>query len=225
MPLIFDSSIVLLIPALLLAFYAQWKVRSTFNKYSKVNASSRISAGLMARYLLQKSGLTDVKIEKIGGFLSDHYDPRSKILRISNLESKSVAALGVAAHEVGHAIQHAQGYKPLSLRSAVVPVANFGSMLAFPLFFLGLLARNPNMMWLGILAFSAAVLFTLVTLPVEFNASKRAIKILQDGGYITQDKELKAVKEVLNAAALTYVAAAAMAVLQLLRLILISRNR
>lgn len=223
--MIFGPYFLILIPALLLGLYAQMKVRSTYSKYSSVEASSRMSAGRMARKLLDRAGLSNVRIESIPGLLSDHYDPRTKTLRLSNPQSDSLAALGVTAHEVGHAIQHAQAYRPLGLRTAIVPVANFGSQLALPLFLGGLFLRFEPLITVGILAYSAAVLFTLVTLPVEFNASSRAIKLLQDGGFVTSERELGAVKQVLSAAALTYVAAAAMAILQLIQLLAISRNR
>lgn len=215
--------LVMLLPALLLGFYAQWRVRSTFAQYSRVNAASGTSAERLARRLLDGAGLSDVKIEQIKGTLTDHYDPRTRTLRLSNPESRSLAALGVAAHEVGHAIQHARAYRPLELRTAIVPVANFGSQLALPLFFLGLFFQMPVLMTAGIIAYSLAVLFTLVTLPVEFNASQRAIGLLQDGGFVTSGQELGAVKRVLSAAALTYVAAAATAILTLLYLL--SRRR
>lgn len=215
--------LVMLLPALLLGFYAQWRVRSTFARYSRVNAASGTSAERLARRLLDGAGLANVKIEQIKGTLTDHYDPRTRTLRLSNPESRSLAALGVAAHEVGHAIQHARAYRPLELRTAIVPVANFGSQLALPLFFLGLFFQMPVLMTAGIIAYSLAVLFTLVTLPVEFNASRRAIGLLQDGGFVTSGQELGAVKRVLSAAALTYVAAAATAILTLLYLL--SRRR
>lgn len=215
--------LVMLLPALLLGFYAQWRVRSTFAQYSRVNAASGTSAERLARRLLDGAGLANVKIEQIKGTLTDHYDPRTRTLRLSNPESRSLAALGVAAHEVGHAIQHARAYRPLELRTAIVPVANFGSQLALPLFFLGLFFQMPGLMTAGIIAYSLAVLFTLVTLPVEFNASRRAIGLLRDGGFVTSGQELGAVKRVLSAAALTYVAAAATAILTLLYLL--SRRR
>lgn len=216
---------ILLMPALLLGLYAQWQVRSTFARYSRVNASSGISAARLARRLLGGAGLSNVKIEQVQGTLTDHYDPRTRTLRLSRPESRSLAVLGVAAHEAGHAIQHAQAYKPLGLRTAIVPVANFGSQLLFPLLIFGIWFHAPMLINIGIIAYSFAVLFTLVTLPVEFNASRRAIGLLQDGGFITSGEELGAVKKVLGAAALTYVAAAAAAVLQLLYLLLLSRNR
>jgi len=217
--------LLILAPALLLGLYAQWQVKSTFARYAQVPASSRISAGKMARYLLDMAGLSGVRIERVPGMLTDHYDPRTKTLRLSNPEGRSLAVLGVAAHEVGHALQHAQGYKPLELRTAIVPVVNFGSQLALPLFFLGFLFHNPLLINVGIIAYSFAVLFTLVTLPVEFDASRRAIKLLQEGGYVSPGRELTAVKKVLGAAALTYVAAAATAILHLLYMILLSSRR
>lgn len=212
-------------PALLLGLYAQWQVRSTFARYSRTGASSGISAARLARRLLDRAGLSNVKIEQIPGTLTDHYDPRTRTLRLSRPESRSLAVLGVAAHEVGHAIQHAQAYKPLELRTAIVPVANFGSQLALPLFIFGVFLHAPMLVNIGIIAYSLAVLFTLVTLPVEFNASRRAIALLREGGFITSGAELGAVKKVLGAAALTYVAAAATAILTLLYLLAFSRNR
>jgi len=216
---------ILLLPALLLGLYAQWQVKSTFNRYSQVNASSGISAAQLARYLLDGAGLNNVKIEQVKGTLTDHYDPRTKSLRLSRPEGRTLAVLGIAAHEVGHAIQHARAYKPLELRTAIVPVANFGSQLFFPLLIFGIWFHAPMLINVGIAAYSFAVLFTLVTLPVELDASRRAVGLLRDGGFVTSGRELGAVKRVLGAAALTYVAAAAMAILQLLYLLLLSRNR
>lgn len=230
----FDKTFLILIPALLLAVYAQWKVRSTYHKYASVRATCGLTAAQVARYILDRASFPAlpggrstqaVGIEAVPGVLSDHYDPRTRTLRLSNPQSRSLADIGVAAHEAGHALQHAENYGPLSLRSTIVPVANFGSQLAIPLFFAGLLFRMPPLVTVGILAYSLAVLFTLVTLPVEFNASRRAIKLLQDGGFVQSQGELSAVKQVLGAAALTYVAAAAVAVLQLIQLLLISRRR
>lgn len=221
-----DSYFLLLIlPALAFSLYAQYRVWSTYNKYSKDRSASGLTAAQAARRLLDRAGLSHVKIEAVPGQLTDHYDPRTKTLRLSASDSQSVAAIGVAAHEAGHAIQDAQGYAPLVIRSAVVPVAGFGTNLGIILFLIGLLvpALKP-LMWLGILAFAGFVFFTLVTLPVEFDASRRAVSILQESGTIVAKSELGAVQKVLNAAALTYVAAAAMAVLQLVRLLLIARN-
>ncbi len=223
-PFFMGPSVLILIPALILAMYAQYKVRSTYTRYARVRTSSGITAAQAAQRILAGAGINDVEIQGIRGVLSDHYDPRHKVLRLSDPHSSSVAAVGVAAHEAGHAIQHARAYKPLALRTAIVPIANLGSQLAFPLFFMGLIFRYEMFITIGILAFSAAVLFTLITLPVEFDASRRAIAALRDG-YLVSEEELGEVKEVLFAAALTYVAAAAMAALQLLMLLSASRRR
>ena len=217
-------SFLILLPAIILAAYAQWKVRSTYSTYSKVGASSRVTAQKTVERILAGAMITDVTIESSQRALSDHYDPTKKILRISAPDSSSIAAIGVAAHEAGHAIQHAKGYAPLSVRTTIVPIAKFGSQLAFPLFFLGVFARQPSLISMGIIAFSAAVLFTLITLPVEFDASRRAIVALRES-VIVNEEELGGVKEVLYAAALTYVAAAAMAGIQLLMLLSTSRRR
>ncbi|MDW8141116.1 MAG: zinc metallopeptidase [Candidatus Bipolaricaulota bacterium] len=213
-----------LVPALAFSLFAQYKVWSTYSRYSRERASSGLTAAQVARRLLDRAGLYHVKVEAVPGQLTDHYDPRSKTLRLSAPESTSVAAIGVAAHEAGHAIQDAQGYAPLVLRNAMVPVANFGSMLAFPLLLAGFFLKMGGLIWLGIIVFSAAVLFTLITLPVEFDASRRAVRILSEGGAIVSPPELGMVRKVLNAAALTYVAAAATAVLELIRLVLIARS-
>ena len=217
-------SFFILLPAIILAAYAQWKVRSTYANYSKVDADNRITAQQATERILAEAMITDVTIESSQRALSDHYDPTKKILRISAPDSSSIAAIGVAAHEAGHAIQHAQHYAPLTLRTTIVPIAKFGSQLAFPLFFLGVFARMPSLVTFGIIAFSAAVLFTLITLPVEFDASRRAIASLR-ATVIVNEEEIGGVKEVLFAAALTYVAAAAMAGIQLLMLLSASRRR
>ena len=224
MPFLFGPSFLILLPAIILAAYAQWKVRSTYVQYSKVDAINRISAQQTAERIMTRAMITDVTIESSQRALSDHYDPMKKILRISAPDSSSIAAIGVAAHEAGHAIQHAQNYAPLSLRTTIVPIAKFGSQLAFPLFLFGLFAGAPSLVTFGIVAFSAAVLFTLITLPVEFDASRRAIVALRETAIVTEE-ELAGVKEVLFAASLTYVAAAAMAGLQLLMLLSVSRRR
>jgi len=217
-------SIWILLPAVALAIYAQWKVRSTYGRYSRVPSASGFTAQDAARRLLEAEAVSDVTIEETKRILGDHYDPRKRILRLSGAASTSIAAIGVAAHEAGHAIQHARGFGPLALRTAIVPIASFGSQLAFPLFFFGLIFRYPPLLTVGILLFSAAVLFTLVTLPVEFDASRRAVSALRTSGLVNTE-ELGAVKEVLFAAALTYIAAAAMAALQLLLLLSASRRR
>ncbi|MCS7197297.1 MAG: zinc metallopeptidase [Candidatus Bipolaricaulota bacterium] len=216
--------LVLIVPALAFSLYAQYRVWSTYNQYAQERSASGLTAAQAARRLLDRAGLYDVQIEAVPGQLTDHYDPRTKTLRLSAPESRSVAALGVAAHEAGHALQDAHGYAPLVLRNAAVPVASFGSWLAIPLFFLGLIASIEPLMFAGILFFTGVVFFTLITLPVEFDASRRAVQILRESGIIVAQSELEAVQKVLNAAALTYVAAAAMAILQLIRLVLIARS-
>jgi Zn-dependent membrane protease YugP len=219
-------SIILLVPALILGIYAQIKVKSSFNRYSQVPSSRGLTGAQGARLVLDSAGLSSVGIEIGGGTLSDHYDPRTRTLSLSPAvgNSNSLAALGVAAHEAGHAIQHGEGYAAFRLRSAIVPVANLGSNLGMILFIVGLaFYQNSLLMGIGILLYSAAVLFTLVTLPVEFNASRRAMTLLENRSILMGD-ELEGAKKVLSAAALTYVAAALMAVLQLLRLILMARR-
>lgn len=221
-----DPTFFLLIPAFLLALYAQFKVKSTFAKYSEVNSNCGLPGARVGRELLDSAGLKNIPVEKTEGELTDHYDPRDKTLHLSSAVygSPSVAALGVVAHEVGHAMQDAKAYVPLAFRNNLVPVANLGSQLAIPLFFLGLIAGFPMFMDLGIIAFSLAVVFQVITLPVEFNASSRAIKILSDGKYLTAE-EIPMARAVLNAAALTYVAATAMAVLNLVRLLALRGRR
>jgi Zn-dependent membrane protease YugP len=218
-----DSTMILVLPALLLAMYAQSKVQSTFAKYLNVRSSKGYTGAQVARRLLDSHGLQDVTVEMIQGRLSDHYDPRKKALRLSQdvYSSSSLAAIGVAAHETGHALQHDLGYLPLAVRNSIVPIASIGSQAAFPLFFLGLIIRSESLLYLGIFAFAAAVLFQVVTLPVEFNASSRAIAALEDGGFI-ESREVEPTRQVLSAAALTYVAATLMAVMQLLRLLVLS---
>jgi len=221
-----DPTMIILIPAIILSLYAQMKVSSTFKKYSQVGSISGRNGAQLARMLLDRAGLSHVKVEHISGQLSDHYDPRDQVLRLSDsvYGSNSVAALGVAAHEVGHAIQHGEQYAPLVLRNAIVPVVNFASMASFPLLLIGLFI-SPTLAIVGVVLFTAVVFFQLITLPVEFNASNRAVALLSDGGYIYGD-EIPAVKKVLGAAALTYVAAAIVSLLNLLRfLILIGFNR
>jgi hypothetical protein len=221
-----DWTLILLVPALILGIYAQVKVSSSFNRYSQVPSVRGVTGAQAARSILDSNGLGHVGIEVGGGRLSDHYDPRTQTLTLSPDvgNSTSLAALGVAAHEVGHAMQHAAGYAAFRLRSALVPVARIGTTLGFILFFVGLLFyRSGWLMNVGILFYAGAVLFTLVTLPVEFNASKRAMAQLSERNILVAD-ELTGAKKVLSAAALTYVAAALMAVLQLLRLIALSRR-
>jgi uncharacterized protein len=219
-------SLILLLPALVLGIYAQAKVSSTFNRYSQVPSARGLTGAQGARQLLNSAGLGDVAIEVAGSRLSDHYDPRTRTLTLSPEvgNSTSLAALGVAAHESGHAMQHAAGYVPFRFRSALVPVANIGTNFGFILFFIGLFFfRSGLLMNIGIVLYAAAVLFTLVTLPVELNASRRAMVELSNRNILVGD-ELTGAKKVLSAAALTYVAAALMAILQLVRLVLISRR-
>ena len=210
----------------LLAFslYAQIRVKTSFSKYSAAHCRSGMTGAQAAQAILRANGITDVRIEPISGDLTDHYDPENGVLRLSSevYGSASVAALGVAAHEAGHAIQDAQDYAPLRIRSTMVPIANIGSGASIPLFMLGLILSWEPLVKIGIFCFALAVLFYVVTLPVEFNASGRAVKVLA-ASYLPED-EVRGVKAVLSAAALTYVAAALQAVLQLLRLILISGN-
>lgn len=222
-PFFFDWTMIIVIPGLLLAMYAQAKVKSSFAKYSRVYSSSRMTGAQVARKILDSQGLDDVGIEAIGGQLSDHYDPTKRVVRLSQevYQGSSLASLGVAAHETGHAVQHKVGYLPLNIRHSLVPVANFGSTLAFPLFLIGFFMSSPSLIKFGIYLFAGVVLFQLVTLPVEFNASSRALAILEGGGYISRN-EVSGARSVLNAAALTYVASALVGLLTLLRLLLIS---
>lgn len=218
-----DPTMIILIPAVIISLYAQMKVSSTFHRYSQVPSNRGMTGADVARYILNKNGLYDVPIERIGGQLSDHYDPKTRVVRLSAdvYGSTSLAALGVAAHEVGHAVQHDTGYMPLYLRNTIIPVTQIGSYLAIPLFFLGIFMSSPMLVKWGVLLFGAIVFFQMVTLPVEFNASSRALRTLGNEG-ILDASELKGTSKVLRAAALTYVAAALMAVLQLVRLVLIS---
>lgn len=223
-----DSTFILIIPAFIFALWAQNRVRAAYNRYSKVYARSGLTGAQVARRLLDNAGLKNIPVEQSQGQLSDHFDPRQRVIRLSPgvYQSTSLAALGIAAHETGHAIQHDEGYFPLTFRNNIFPVANIGSRMAFPLFFIGFIfgaSALQGLMDIGILLFAFAVVFQLVTLPVEFNASNRAIAILDQSGYLTQD-EVGPAREVLNAAALTYIAALAVAISQLLRL-LILRNR
>ena len=216
----------LIIPALVLGMIAQAKVRSTYSRLSQVSVRSGMTGADMARRILDANGLNDLPIERIGGTLSDHYDPRARALRLSGdvHDGATVAAVGIAAHEAGHAIQHARSYVPLSVRNAIYPVASFGSNLGPILVIAGLLfGMIQPLIMVGIALFAAAVVFSIITLPVEFNASKRAVMILSAGGFLSSD-EVTGAKSVLSAAALTYVASALASVLTLLRLILLSRR-
>ena len=224
-----DPTYLLVIAGVLICLAASARMRSTFSRYSRVQSRSGLTGMQAAQEILRRAGIYDVRVERVAGNLTDHYDPRSKVLRLSDstYHSTSLAAVGVAAHECGHAMQHAQGYAPLKIRGSLVPLANMGSTLAWPLIIIGLIftGRSSEMFLnLGLLAFSLAGLFQIVTLPVEFNASNRAIRILASSGIMYED-ELRGAKKVLGAAALTYVAGAASSILQLLRIILIAGNR
>ena len=224
---LWDWTLIVMIPGLLFTLWAQYKVKSTFNQYSTVSAPWGMTGAAVARRILDSNGLQHIPVEMVAGHLSDHYDPRSKVLRLSEsvYHSNSVAAVGVAAHEAGHALQDARDYVPLRFRIALVPVCNIGSNLAMPLFFIGLLFSffadfGDWLAFAGIAAFSLSVLFQLVTLPVEFNASRRAMRCLAGSGTMSGE-QLKGSRRVLSAAAMTYVAALAVGILSLLRLLLI----
>jgi Zn-dependent membrane protease YugP len=225
-----DPTYILVIIGIVITLAASARVKTTFSKYSRVRSISGYTGAQAAQRLLNEAGIYDVRIERLQGSLTDHYDPRSKTLRLSEpvYDQSSLAAIGVAAHECGHAIQHQNSYIPLKLRSALVPVANIGSVAAWPVIILGvIMSWNDFLINLGIILFAAAVVFQIITLPVEFNASRRAIARLGETGILYGD-ELKQSKKVLDAAALTYVAAAAATILQLLRLIILfggGRNR
>ena len=218
--------LVLVVPTLLLSLYAQFKVKSAFSKYSQVQTMRKISGKEAAALLLRSNSISNVTIQRVGGSLSDHYDPSHKVLRLSEpvYDKTSIAAVGVAAHETGHAIQDKEKYAPLVLRSTLVPVANIGSSAGPYLALAGIIFRMNLLLNIGIILFACAVLFYLITLPVEIDASRRALKVLEHNAVLNQE-ELKGAKRVLSAAALTYVASALTAMANLLRLILISRDR
>lgn len=218
----FDPTMIIIIPALLFALFAQAKVQSTFSKYLRVPARAGYTGAQVARSILDRANLHDVRVEMTNRHLGDHYDPRQRVVRLSPevYNGRSVASVGVAAHETGHALQHARAYVPLQIRNSIFPIAAFGSNAAFPLFLVGLLFGSTGLMTIGIWFFVAALAFQIITLPVEFNASARAMRLLTTGGYLTADEAPKT-KAVLTAAALTYVAATAMAIAQLLRLIVL----
>lgn len=220
-----DPTIIILIPAILLTIYAQFKVSSTTNKFFRVRSRRGYTGEQVARQILDKNGLYNVRIEMVRGRLSDHYDPRSNVVRLSEdvYSNTSITSIAVAAHECGHALQHAHGYAPLNLRSSLVPVVNFASNMSWIFIMLGFITTGP-LLKVGILLFAASVLFQIVTLPVEFNASSRALVQMTSLG-IVDDNEARSSRKVLQAAALTYVAAAATAILQLLRLVMIAQNR
>lgn len=227
-----DPTMILLIPAMILAFYAQWKVQSTYKKYSEIRSASGRTGREVAELILRQNGISDVEVEEGHGFLSDHYDPITKRVRLSphNYSEPSISAVAVAAHEVGHAIQHHEGYAPLQLRTAIFPLANIGTSLSWIFIIAGLLfapgfkVAGVSLLDVGILLFSFAVVFQVITLPVEFDASRRALAQVNRMGLISPPEQ-EGAKKVLSAAALTYVAAASAAVLQLVRLILIRDRR
>lgn len=216
----------ILIPAIVLSAYASFKVNATFRRYSSVMTRRGVTGMQVARSILDSRGLYDVSVEPVRGNLTDHYDPRTRTVRLSEsvYGKTSVSAVSVAAHECGHAVQHQVGYAPLTFRNTIVPVVNFASSASWILLILGFALSALNLVYIGIYMFAATVVFQLVTLPVEFNASSRALKIVQEMGIVDAD-ELKGSKKVLSAAALTYVAAALTSVLQLLRLVLIANSR
>lgn len=217
--------IILVVPAMLLAFWAQINVNTTFSRYSKVLAPSGMTGAESARRVLEANGVTGVRIERISGNLTDHFDPKTNTIRLSEsvYDATTVSAVGVAAHEAGHAVQYAVGYAPMQLRAAIIPATNIGSQLAMPLVLLGLIFSSAMLVDIGIIAFSMSTLFQLITLPVEFNASRRAVATLESS--CVSDTEVKGVKAVLRAAALTYVAALAVSLASLLRIILLFGNR
>ena len=224
---LFDPTYILVLIGAIICMVASAKVNSTYKKYSRVRSASGLTGAQAAEQVLRNAGIYDVRIEHISGELTDHYDPRDKVLRLSDstYASPSVAAIGVAAHEAGHAVQHETGYLPLKIRSALVPAANIGSRLGIPIILLGvILGLNGTLVQIGIWVFALSVLFQLVTLPVEFNASGRAMDMSERYGILRTD-EMGACKKVLSAAAMTYVAAAASSILQLLRLVLLFGNR
>lgn len=225
----YDSTYILVIIGALISFLASARVQSAFSRYSRVRSRAGVTGAQAAEHILRSQGIYDVSVERVSGSLTDHYDPARRVLRLSDAVygSNSIAAVGVAAHECGHAIQHAYGYTPLSIRTALVPVANFGSRASWILIILGLFfggTTSSVLLQTGILLFCAVVLFQIVTLPVEFNASSRALQLLGNTGLLVSD-EVSQTKKVLSAAAMTYVASVAASLLQLLRLLMIANRR
>jgi Zn-dependent membrane protease YugP len=221
-----DWTYLLIIAGFVLSLIVQGVMKSTFSRYSQIRSMSGLTGAMAAQKILESEGIYDVRIEHISGSLTDHYDPRSKVVRLSDTVygSASLAAVGVAAHECGHAIQDARNYAPLSIRSSLVPVANFGSQLSWPLFLFGLILSYKPLLYIGIILFCGALLFQIVTLPVEFNASHRALVKLEGTG-IMLPEEVRGSRRVLRAAAMTYVAAVCASLLQLLRLLLLAGRR
>lgn len=221
----FDATYVLVLIAMAIVGWAQFKVKSTFNKYDQLMTEHQVTGRQAAEFILQQAGIADVRVEPVAGHLTDHYDPRNKVLRLSEstYQNTSVAAVAVAAHECGHALQDAQDYKFMRVRAALVPVVNLGSTIAMPLILIGFLMEMAGLIQLGILAFSLVLLFQLVTLPVEFDASRRAIEILGQGHIFTQ-AEVQPARKVLRAAGFTYVAASLSTLFQIVRFILLSNR-
>ena len=221
-----DPTIIIVIPAILLSMWAQSRVQSTFSKYSQIQARTGVTADSVARNLLGLYGMANMPVNHVSGNLTDHYDPRNRTLNLSDsvYGGRSIAAIGVAAHETGHAIQHLEAYSPLMFRNSIVPVVNIATSASTPLFFVGLLMANSLLVNIGIMLFTAALIFHLVTLPVEINASSRALKLLEQTNTLTPT-ELDGAKKVLTAAAWTYIAAALTSALTLVRMILIARSR
>lgn len=218
--------ILLVVPAMLIALFAQGMVSSTFERFKRVGSRRGLTGAEVARQILNDNGLHNIQVTQVAGRLTDHYDPRAGVIRLSGevYGSTSIAAIGIAAHEAGHAVQHSVEYAPLTLRNVIIPVTNFGSRLSIPLILVGVVMGAQPLINLGIIAFSLVTIFQLITLPVEFNASSRAIRTLDSHGILT-DEELSGAKSVLSAAALTYVAALITSAAQLLRLILLYGNR
>ena len=221
----YDSTMLILIPALIISFVAQMQINSAYSKYKRVGIRNGYTGEQIARMMLDEAGLYDISIEVINQELGDHYSPSERILRLSpNVYSgSSIASAGIAAHEVGHAMQHKEGYKPLAIRNAIVPVANIGSSFSWIVFFLGLVLGLQKLTTIGIILFSAVVIFQLITLPVEFNASYRALSILKSRSILYED-EVKGAKKVLKAAAMTYIAAVLHSISQLIRLLVLSNR-
>jgi len=222
----FDSTMIILLPAIIISAFAQLKIKSSFSKYSKVNSANGYTGAKVARMLLDDAGLFDIPVEIVRGKLTDHYDPSKRVMRLSGevYNGTSVASIGVAAHETGHALQDKERYAPLRIRNTIVPAVNFSSNASWLLFLIGIILSIQPLIYIGIILFSAVVVFQLITLPVEFNASSRALNILESRSILYGD-EIKGAKSVLNAAAMTYLAATLMAISQLLRLLLLSRDR
>ena len=223
--------LVIVLPCLILSMWASSSVKSTFNKYSKVNSIRRLTGAEAAQRVLSANGVRGVRIERVSGNLTDHYDPKTNVIRLSDsvYGSSSVAAIGVAAHEAGHAVQYAQNYAPIKVRAAIIPITNLGSKLAMPLILAGILLSflgsfSTALVYLGIAAFSLSIVFQLVTLPVEFNASRRAMETIETSGLLTHEEQQGA-KKTLKAAAMTYVAATAVAVAQVVRLLVLFGGR